>query len=232
MDTYQNVTMDYINRGVDAAGHLNKIHLELAWMAYVWIYWSGHVWQKASTDTYTRINKFPRVALLLHVGVSVVELLRYYVTLGVTGAYPAATPLDAVLCVVQSLSSFWLTSGIHRIPRGSLEITRASFQVMAFQRLFATYMALNGGGLGQDEIMWHRTNTKMLQAFAWARMLILIAPKYVTGLNTYGRKYTTAIVGCELLAMWEGDYPYGIGMYFGIAGLLLAFDRWAQRLSR
>jgi hypothetical protein len=232
MSAYQNITMDYVSRGVDVVSHVNKIHLELAWMAYIWIFWSAYIRQNTATDKYVRVYRLPRVILPLHVGASVIELVRYYSKLGATGAYPVATSLDAVLCVVHSVSSLWLTSGIHRSPRGPMEVIRATFQIMAFQRLFATYMALNGGGLGQDEIMWHRSSIKMFQAFSWARFLLIIAPKYVTGMDTFAKKLTTGLVGGELLAMWEGDYPCGIGMYAGLMGLLLAFDRWAQGLSR
>lgn len=232
METNQTTIADFLDRGVQSARAVNPIHLELAWIAFVFIYWASHIARATSKTSYSKIFNIPQPVFLLHVFSSLAEVVRYHVHLGLTGQRPEATNVDLVICVLQSFSSFWLTSNIHRAPRGELELTRATFQAMAIQRLIATGLALQGGGFGIDGPTWHRASVKLVQNFIWARFILLTISDLVAGLGTYGSKYTTAILGCHLMGMWEGGYPNGMGIYFGLLLVLLGFDKWAQRFKR
>lgn len=232
MDSNQTTIMDILDRGVQSARDVNPFHLEIAWVAFAYTYWASHIARSSSPKAYSKVHAIPRLIFLTHILVSLFEVFRYHVHLGIHGQRPSATTLDVVTCVAQCFSSFFMAAGIHKFPRGELQLTRATFQAMAISRLLATAMAIRGGGFGVDDVAWHMASTKLLQNFVYARFIIITIPNYVTGLDTYWRKYTAGIVGCHLMGLWEGNYPNGMGLYFAILMVLLGFDRWAQRFER
>lgn len=232
-----------LDRGLQSARGVNPIHLELAWIVFAYGYWASHIRRNVSRAGYRKVPGLPRSVLIIHAFCSLFELARYHAILGLTGQRPTATGLDMALGLLQATTSLWLTAAIHQAPRGELQLTRATFQCMALQRVFATGAALLADGanssssaqdglfLGVGGIAWHMAGTKLLQNFAWARFILGPLPKFVTGLNTFGHRYTAGILGGHLLGMWEGAYPNGIAVYFGLMVVLLGFDRWAQQLE-
>lgn len=195
---------------------------ELIWTVSGFAFFTPLLWRATSGKTlYARGHQIPHILLVSHVAVSVIELLIYYVPLYRTGAIPPPNDLFLGLCIFQSFTSLALNASTWRLPRGQHELVRATFQTMTCQRLLATGIAYHTGSLA-----WHKASIKLLSSFVWARFIIFHLPNYVAGLASYGSRYTAGILGGEIMGLWEGDYPYGIIMYFVMVSTLLALDRW------
>ncbi|KAM5355123.1 hypothetical protein ACJ41O_001769 [Fusarium nematophilum] len=210
----------------EAMSNLPGISFELVWVASMFIYWTPYVIRKISNKRYSKSHHFPQPILILHALVSFAEVLTYHAKLWNTGVAPEPTLNDVILCIVQSLTSLYMASKIHHQPKAALEVTCATFQCMALQRLLATGLAVY-----LESAMWHKASIKLLNNFIWARIFILQSRQYIAGLDTHTKRYAAGIVGCHLMGIYEGDYTYGIGIYIGLMTLLLSFDKWAQNLD-
>lgn len=209
--------------GLMALAHEHRKTGEIAWVAFAYLFWTPLIWKSTSSTAPARVRKISYASLTLHAVLCIAELLLYYIPFVLTGEIPKPSGLTLAVCILQSVSSFWITATLHRWPRGHLQATRAAFQCMALQRLVAAGIAYHSGST-----FWHKASIKLLNNFVWARFIIHLLPKYVVGFESLHTRVTAGVVGCHFLGMWEGDYPNGNAIYMGLMFVLLALDRWGQ----
>ncbi|KAF4465033.1 hypothetical protein FALBO_8129 [Fusarium albosuccineum] len=207
--------------------YLSGISATIIWTALNYTWWTRYVARLLSSPGPAKARKLGYPNLLVHTAVSVAEVVIYYAKLWHLGRDPEPTMLDLVLCIVQSWTSLRLTSQSHRPPKRNLELTRANFHCMAFQRVLAC-----GLGLYLGSPAWHKANLKLLDAFFWSRIIIFYSKTYFAGFQSFPNRYAAGMIGAHLLGMYAGDYPYGNAIYIGLMAVLLGFDGWAQHYDK
>ncbi|KAL2686870.1 hypothetical protein Neosp_004412 [[Neocosmospora] mangrovei] len=203
----------------------NELPINHIYTFCMFAYFMPHLLRMMKSKGYARAHHHHLSLLIVHSVVSVIEVVLFHVKSWQLGHDPKANNIDLVLCVVQTITSLVMTERMRFIPRLTLELSRASFQSMAFMRVLASGLALY---LGSTE--WHRASVKMLASFIWVRLISRWSSRFA-GFNTYGQGYSLGVIGGILMGIYEGTYPYGIGIFMGTTLSLLAFDRWASKFD-
>lgn len=109
---------------------------------------------------------FRNTVLGLHIVSGLTEITRwYFLTLSTGGtARPTATPVDFVLCMVQSVTSLIL---VKHLARGFPIMTRPSYQAGSVARMVLASVALYTGSAD-----WQESSAKAVNAFIYTRLLI------------------------------------------------------------
>ncbi|RSL68644.1 hypothetical protein CEP54_002745 [Fusarium duplospermum] len=203
----------------------NEFPLEHIYIFCIFAYYIPHLFRMMKSKVYPKAHHFHRSLLIVHIIVSMIEVVLYHVKSWHLGHDPKANNLDLFLCVMQTIISLVMTERMRFIPKLTLELSRASFQSMAFMRVLASGLAVY---LGSTE--WHRASIKLLASFVWVRVFILWSGKFA-GINTPQQRYSLGLVGGILMGIYEGSYPHGIVIYLATVFSLMAFDRWASKFD-
>ena len=194
------------------------------WALSILLYWVPHIKRILASNAYAKGHRYWYPILATHVAASLVEIARFYGQVWITGGQtPEPLAIDGVLCAIQAFTSLYMAAKHQNVPRGTPELTRATFDCMAIQRLFATAMALQKGSRA-----WHQASITLLSNFAYARFFIVKLIPRMAGFDTYQARYSAGIVGCHLMGLWEGQYPWGMAMYAALMFQLLWVDKLAQ----
>ncbi|KAI8673032.1 hypothetical protein NCS56_00767900 [Fusarium sp. Ph1] len=203
----------------------NEFPLDHIYTFCIFAYWMPHMLRMMNSKAYVKAHHYHRFLLIVHAIVSIIEVVLFHVKSWHLGHDPKANNIDLFLCIVQTITSLIMTERMRFVPRLALELSRGSFQSMAFMRVLASGLAVY---LGSTE--WHRASIKMLASFVWVRFLIKWSSKFA-GIDTYGQGYSLGLIGGILMGIYEGTYPHGIAIYMGTTLSLLAFDRWASKFD-
>lgn len=196
------------------------------WAFCAYVFWMPHMARMIKSRGYAKAHHYHRSLLVVHAAVSLVEVVLFHAKSWRLGHEPRADSLDLWLCAVQTLTSLVMTERMRFVPKLTLELNRAAFQCMAFQRVLASGLSVY---LGSPE--WHRASIKMLSSFVWVRFLIMSSVR-LAGINNYQQGYSIGLISGILMAMYEGSYPHGIAIFVGVVASLMALDRWASKFDK
>ena len=163
---------------------------------------------------------YPYKALLVHLIAGSIELLRYHVM--ALSAEPSADGIDVTLCILQAVTSMLLCKGINR---GNKFVIRTSFQALALQRMLAT-----GISYATTSPTWHRASIKILNQFIYNRYLLGELVKLDIFPGGRPSAFSALVFASGSVALWEGDYPWGVPMFSALVLGLVAFERWVGRV--
>ncbi|KAJ4319341.1 hypothetical protein N0V84_006426 [Fusarium piperis] len=203
----------------------NDFPIDHIYTLCIFAYWMPHMLRMMKSKGYAKAHHYHRSLLIVHAIVSIIEVILFHAKSWHLGHDPKANNMDLFLCAVQTLTSLAMIERMRFVPKLTLELSRASFHAMAFQRLLASGLAVY---LASPE--WHRASIKLLASFVWVRFLITWSSKFA-GINTYQQGYSIGQIGGILMGIYEGSYPHGIGIYVGMVISLLALDRWASKFD-
>ncbi|KAI8669653.1 hypothetical protein NCS57_00781000 [Fusarium keratoplasticum] len=203
----------------------NEFPLDHIYTFCIFAYWVPHMFRMMKSKGYAKAHHYHRSLLIVHVIVSMVEVVLFHAKSWHLGHDPKANNFDLFLCVVQTITSLVMTERMRFIPKLTLELSRGSFQSMAFMRVLASGLAVY-----LESTEWHRASIKTLVSFVWVRFLLKWSSKFA-GIDTREQAYSLSLISGILMGIYEGTYPHGIAIYMGTTLSLLAFDRWASKFD-
>ncbi|TLD18359.1 hypothetical protein E2P81_ATG12154 [Venturia nashicola] len=169
---------------------------------------------------------FRNTVLSLHILSGLSEITRwYFLTLSTGGTTrPTATPIDFLLCMVQSITALIL---VKHLARGFPIMTRPSYQAGSVARIVLASVALL---TGSPE--WQESSAKAVNAFLYTRLLI----RYIGPLMKASEEdvpsqqqgvYNFAVIVGAILSLGEGPIPYIPIVYVVLVAINAALNREA-----
>lgn len=161
------------------------------------------------------------LALLFHIAVSAIELLRWNFTRVTTGVEPVADTIDIILCLAQVPSTMKI---IRRHQKGHPDIVRPIFQAITPHRLPLTAAAyiLRSPALHRASVMTNR-------GFLYVRIGIL---GFATFDQLKGSKASIYTLGSYLgstLSTLDNDIPLGWAIFSFCIILTSKASRWTTQ---
>lgn len=195
----------------------------------------------------TRAHQYPYPAMLGHIFVAPLYILRWHARYAALRVWPKPEPFDLVL-----FATFWLSSlslELSRVKQGrDIPLVRAGFQVaiamhgicfaMAWTSSSSSSSFLPGGGLnGQNQqaaALWFRATVKYFNWFAsfrgGGRLLARLDPKLM--------KNPVAAVSMTMVttgsyALWEAGIPNAVPVFLlSMAALVLGKRALAEKMAK
>ncbi|KAH8127758.1 hypothetical protein FP744_10005282 [Trichoderma asperellum] len=174
------------------------------------------------------VSRFPNIAkhlrnrglfaLFFHIGVSMMELLRWNYTRITTRAEPVADIIDIILCVAQVTSTMMI---IRRLQKGHPDMVRPIFQAVMPYRLPLTAAAY----IFENSVL-HRASVMTNRGFLYVRIGIFSFSKFDQLKGSNASIYTLGSYLGSTLSTLDNDMPLGWAM-FGYCVLMTSkLSRW------